>query len=129
MTTATRSPNHALMMSSIMLATVLYTLDSTIAAVALPHMQGSFSANQEQVAWVLTSYIVSSAIMTPMAGYLSDRLGRRRVFLFTVMGFILSSMACGLAHRVFQLAVGIFHQPAARHPGVDRTAFEHSGSS
>jgi DHA2 family multidrug resistance protein len=93
----TRSPRHILMMASIMLATVVYTLDSTIAAVALPHMQGTFSATQEQVAWVLTSYIVSSAIMTPMAGYLTDRIGRKNLFLLSVTGFVIASMACGLA--------------------------------
>ncbi len=104
------------MMSSIMLATVLYTLDSTIAAVALPHMQGSFSATQEQVAWVLTSYIVSSAIMTPMAGYLSDRIGRRWLFLVSVSGFIMTSMACGLAVNleemvIFRILQGAFGAP------------------
>ena len=104
------------MMSSIMLATVLYTLDSTIAAVALPHMQGSFSATQEQVAWVLTSYIVSSAIMTPMAGYLSDRIGRRWLFLLSVSGFVVTSMACGLAVNleemvIFRILQGAFGAP------------------
>jgi DHA2 family multidrug resistance protein len=112
----TTGSSHALMMGSIMLATVMYTLDSTIAAVALPHMQGTFSAAQDQVAWVLTSYIVSSAIMTPMAGYLSDRIGRRRLFLLTVIGFILTSMACGLAMNleemvVFRVLQGMFGAP------------------
>ncbi len=114
--TVIRAPRHGLMMSSIMLATVLYTLDSTIAAVALPHMQGSFSATQEQVAWVLTSYIVSSAIMTPMAGYLSDRMGRKWLFLLSVAGFILTSVACGLAGNLeemvlFRLLQGAFGAP------------------
>jgi DHA2 family multidrug resistance protein len=104
------------MMASLMLATTLQTLDTTIAAVAIPHMQGSFSANQEQVAWVLTSYLVSSAIMTPMAGYLSDRLGRKRLYLFTVMGFIATSMMCGLATSIeemviFRILQGAFGAP------------------
>ena len=103
-------------MFSIMLATVVYTLDSTIAAVALPHMQGAFSATQEQVAWVLTSYIVSSAIMTPMAGYLSDRLGRKNLFLLSVAGFVVTSMACGLAVNLeemvfFRILQGAFGAP------------------
>jgi DHA2 family multidrug resistance protein len=104
------------MMASLMLATTLQTLDTTIAAVAIPHMQGSFSATQEQVAWVLTSYIVSSAIMTPMAGYLSDRLGRKRLYLLTVAGFMVTSMMCGLAVSieemvVFRILQGAFGAP------------------
>jgi len=104
------------MMASLMLATTLQTLDTTIAAVAIPHMQGSFSATQEQVAWVLTSYIVSSAIMTPMAGYLSDRLGRKRLYLLTVGGFMITSMMCGLAVSieemvVFRILQGAFGAP------------------
>ena len=63
---AERTGRHGLMMASIMLATTIYSLDSTIAAVALPHMQGSFATTQEQASWILTSYIVSSAIMTPI---------------------------------------------------------------
>jgi len=102
---STRAPGHWLMMASIMLATVLYTLDSTIAAVALPHMQGTFSATQEQVAWVLTSYIVSSAIMTPMAGYLGDRFGRKRMFALIVIGFVATSVACGLALSLEEMVV------------------------
>ncbi len=92
---------RAVISATIMLATILQALDSTIAAVALPDMQGTFSATQDQVAWVLTSYIVASAIMTPMAGYLGDRLGRKNLYLISVAGFIITSMVCGLAtsHR------------------------------
>ncbi|MEZ5556924.1 MAG: DHA2 family efflux MFS transporter permease subunit [Pseudomonadales bacterium] len=114
--TSQSNPRHALMMASIMLATVIYSLDSTIAAVVLPHMQGSFSATQEQVAWVLTSYIVSSAIMTPVAGFLADRFGRRRMFLLIVSGFVLASMACGLSTSLeemvlFRILQGAFGAP------------------
>jgi DHA2 family multidrug resistance protein len=93
------------MMPSILLATIVFTLDSTIAAVALPHMQGSFSATQEQVAWVLTSYIVASAVMTPLAGYLADRLGRRRVYLISISGFTVMSMLCGMAVNLEQMVL------------------------
>jgi len=65
---------------SIMLATIMQALDTTIANVALPHMQGSLSATQDQVAWVLTSYIVAAAIMTPPTGFLSAKLGRKQGF-------------------------------------------------
>lgn len=102
---ASNGVRHPLMMFSIMLATVVYTLDSTIAAVALPHMQGTFSATQDQVAWVLTSYIVASAIMTPLAGFLSDRFGRRRMFLWSVTGFVLASMLCGIAVNLDEMVL------------------------
>lgn len=119
--------HHPLMMPSIVLASLIYTLDSTIAAVALPNMQGSFSANSEQVAWVLTSYIVMSAIMTPMAGHLADRFGRKRLFLVSITGFTISSMLCGLAvnleemvlFRILQGAFGAAFIPLAQASVLD----------
>jgi DHA2 family multidrug resistance protein len=82
---------------SIMAAALMQTLDTTIANVALPHIQGSVSASQDQITWVLTFYIVAAAIMTPLTGWLSDRLGRKTVFLFSVAGFTLASGLCGAA--------------------------------
>ncbi|MFL5298579.1 MAG: DHA2 family efflux MFS transporter permease subunit [Phenylobacterium sp.] len=82
---------------SIMLATVMNSLDTTIANVALPHMQGSVSASPEQITWVLTSYIVSAAVMTPLAGWLADRVGRKRMFLISIGVFTVASMLCGIA--------------------------------
>jgi len=73
------------------------TLDSTIANVALPHIQGSVSAGPEQIGWVLTSYIVAAAIMTPMTGWLAGRFGRKRVFIISIAGFVVASMLCGVA--------------------------------
>ena len=70
--------HHRLITVSIMLATIMQTLDSTIANVALPHMAGNLSASQDQISWVLTSYIVAAAIATPLAGWLSTRFGRKR---------------------------------------------------
>lgn len=98
---------------SIMLATIMQVLDTTIANVALPHMQGSLSASTDQVTWVLTSYIVASAIMTLPVGYLSLRFGRRKLFLWSVAGFTISSMFCGQANTLEQMifwrvAQGIF---------------------
>jgi DHA2 family multidrug resistance protein len=101
---------RAIIAVTVMLATILQALDSTIAAVALPDMQGTFSATQDQIAWVLTSYIVSSAIMTPMAGYLSDRIGRKNLYLLTVTGFVVTSMACGLATSLEEMVVFRFLQ-------------------
>ena len=107
------SPRRGLITVSIMLATVMQALDTTIANVALPHMQGSFSASQDQIAWVLTSYIVAAAIMTPPTGVLAARLGRKRLFLWAVGGFTVASMLCGAATSlnelvVFRLLQGVF---------------------
>jgi DHA2 family multidrug resistance protein len=90
---------------SIMLATIIQALDSTIANVALPHMQGSLSATQDQITWVLTSYIVAAAIGTPMTGWLCDRYGRKRVFLVSVAGFTVASALCGLAETLPQIVL------------------------
>src|SRR4051812_39081385 len=81
----------------VMLATIMLALDTTIANVALPYMQGSLSATLDQVNWVLTSYIVASAIMTPPTGWLADRFGRKRLFIASVIGFTIASVLCGLA--------------------------------
>lgn len=93
----TNVPFKALITVSIMLATVMQVLDTTIANVALPNMQGSLQASQDQINWVLTSYIVAAAIMTPVTGWLSDRYGLRQVFIASAAGFVATSMACGLS--------------------------------
>ena len=90
---------------SIMLATIMQVLDTTIANVALPHMQGSLTATQEQITWVLTSYIVASAIMTLPTAWLAGRFGRKRVFLVTVGGFTISSVLCGMANSLEQMVL------------------------
>jgi len=91
--------------ASIMLATIMQGVDNTIANVALPHIQGSLSAAQDQIAWVLTSYIVAVAIMTPLTGWLAGRLGIKYVFLFSVAGFTLASALCGSATSLTQLVI------------------------
>jgi DHA2 family multidrug resistance protein len=88
-----------------MLATLMQALDSTIANVALPYMQGSLAASQEEVNWVLTSYIVAAAIMTAPTGYLAGRFGRTRIFLISVGGFTITSGLCGLAQSLDQIVV------------------------
>lgn len=80
-----------------MIASTMVGVDITIANVALPHMQASLSASQEQVLWVLTSYLVAGAIATPLSGWLAGRVGRKNVMLFSVGGFTLASMLCGLS--------------------------------
>lgn len=90
---------------SIMLATVIQAIDGTIANVALPHMQGNLSASQEQIAWVLTSYIIAAAIGTPLTGWLTDRFGLKPVFLVSIAGFTLASVLCGVAGSLAQIVV------------------------
>jgi DHA2 family multidrug resistance protein len=89
----------------VILATLMQALDTTIANVALPYMQGSVSATQDQIDWVLTSYIVAAAIMTPPTGYLSGRFGLKRVFLFSVAGFTFASILCGMAQSLVQIVL------------------------
>ena len=97
--------NRGMITASIMLATIMQGVDNTIANVALPHIQGSLSAAQDQIAWVLTSYIVAVAIMTPLTGGLAGRLGIKYVFLISVAGFTLASALCGSATSLTQLVV------------------------
>src|SRR5580698_5869083 len=98
-----RPLNRPMITLSIMLATILQTLDSTIANVALPHMQGSLSASQDQIAWVLTAYIVAAAIATPLTGWLVDRFGQKNILLVSIGGFTLASMLCGMANSLAQI--------------------------
>ncbi|MEJ2043094.1 MAG: MDR family MFS transporter [Reinekea sp.] len=98
---------------SVMLSTIMQALDTTIANVALPHMQGTMGASQDQISWVLTSYIVASAIFMPLTGFLTARYGRRQILIISVTGFTLASMACGAAQSLnqivlFRLLQGIF---------------------
>jgi DHA2 family multidrug resistance protein len=89
--------NRVPITAALMLATLMNTLDSTIANVALPHMQGSLGAAQDQITWVLTSYIIATAIMTPLSGWLSLKIGRKPMFLFSIAAFTVASMLCGVA--------------------------------
>lgn len=92
--------NRGLLTAATVLATLLYSVDATIVNVALPHMQGSLQATQDQVAWVVTSYLVMSAIATPLAGWLGSRYGLRRVLVVSVAGFTVASMLCGIAENL-----------------------------
>jgi DHA2 family multidrug resistance protein len=97
--------NRVAITVSIMLATFMQGVDTTITNVALPHMQGSLSASQDQIAWVVTSYIVAAAIMTPLTGWLAGRFGIKYVFFFSVAGFTLASALCGAATSLAQLVI------------------------
>src|SRR6202789_922321 len=105
--------NRAAITVCVILAPLMQALDTTIANVALPYMQGSVSATQDQIAWVLTSYLVAAAIMTPTTGFLTGRFGLKRVFLVSVAGFTVASMLCGLSQSLveivlFRLLQGLF---------------------
>src|SRR5664279_1472716 len=91
---------HGLITLSVMAATIMQALDTTIANVALPRMQGTLSATQDEMTWVLTSYIVAAAIMTPLTGWLADRFGRKPLFLVSIIGFTLASALCGMAQSL-----------------------------
>jgi DHA2 family multidrug resistance protein len=97
--------NRGMVTISIMLATIMQALDGTIANVALPHMQGSLSASQDQITWVLTSFIVATAIATPLTGWLCDRFGQKTIFLFSVAGFTAASVLCGISGSLAQIVV------------------------
>jgi DHA2 family multidrug resistance protein len=113
--------------AALILATLMYTIDSTIANVALPHIQGSVSAAQDQITWVLTSYIIATAIMTPLSGWLSLKIGRKRMLLISIAAFTVASMLCGVAttlpeivaFRLFQGVAGASLMPLSQNVMLD----------
>jgi DHA2 family multidrug resistance protein len=104
---------RGLITAAIMLATIMQVVDMTIVNVALPHMQGALSATQDQISWVLTSYIVATAIATPLTGVLAARFGRKRVMLASMLAFVLASMLCGSAASLEQMVIYRVLQGAA----------------
>lgn len=117
---------------TVMSATLMQVLDSTIANVALPHMQAALSAAPDTITWVLTSYIVMAAIATPIAGWVEGQLGRKRTLAIAITGFTVTSAACGLASslqmmvvaRALQGLFGAFIAPVAQAAMLDSTPRE-----
>ena len=105
--------NRGLITLSVMLASFLQALDQTIANVALPRKGGELSATQEQISWVLTSYIVAAAIMIPLSGWMADRYGRKKVLVLSVVVFTVSSALCGVAQSLGQIVLFRFLQGLA----------------
>src|SRR5215469_4048362 len=105
MATAQDVANRVPITIGLMLATVMNSLDTTIANVALPHMAGSVSASQDQITWVLTSYIIAAAIMTPTTSWLAGRFGRKAVFMVSIVGFTAASALCGAAQNLDQIVL------------------------
>ena len=98
-------PHRGLITGCAMVATLMQALDSTIANVALPYMQGSLSATADQITWVLTSYIIAAAIMTAPVGWLAARFGRKNLFIACLAGFTVASMLCGAAQSLEQMVL------------------------
>jgi DHA2 family multidrug resistance protein len=128
---------RALITVSIMLATIVQVIDMTIVNVALPHMQGSMSATQDQIAWVLTSYIVAAAVATPLTGVLAARIGRKRLLIISIIAFTIASMLCGFAQsleeivafRILQGAAGAALVPLSQAVLLDINPPEKHGSA
>ncbi len=91
------SVNPWLVAASVMLATFMVVLDSSVANVALPHMAGSLSASTDESTWVLTSYLVANAIMLPAAGWIARRIGRKRLLMISILVFTVASVLCGMS--------------------------------
>lgn len=103
--TETAVANKVLITFIVMLVTILEVLDMTIVNVALPPMMGSLGANNEEITWVLTSYIVAAAILMPLTGWLIERLGQKTLLLGNIIGFCASSMLCGMASSLGQMVL------------------------
>ncbi|MBV8454018.1 MAG: DHA2 family efflux MFS transporter permease subunit, partial [Deltaproteobacteria bacterium] len=111
---ASSAPAHKWLVAlAVMLGTTLEVLDTSIVNVALPHMQGAFSAGVDEIAWVLTSYLVANGIMIPMTGWISSRFGRKRYFLTSVFTFVAASALCGAAQSLTQMIIFRLIQGAA----------------
>ncbi len=128
---------RALLTIAVLMAIVMQALDMTIANVALPYMQGSLSTTQDQINWVLTSYIVAAAIMTSPLGWATARFGRKKLFILCTVGFTAASMLCGAAQSIeqivaFRLLQGMFGAglaPLAQAVMLDTYPLEERGSA
>jgi DHA2 family multidrug resistance protein len=129
--------NRGAITACVILAVIMQALDTTIANVALPYIQGSVSASADQINWVLTSYIVAAAIMTPPSGFLSAKFGRKRVLMTAIAGFVIASVLCGLAQSLleivaFRLLQGLFGAalvPLSQGILLDMYSLEERGSA
>ena len=121
--------NPVLLIIGVMTASLLQVLDITIANVAIPHMQSSLGASPDTISWVLTSYIIASAVAMPITGWLADRIGSRRLFLISVTLFVGASMLCGMAQNLEEMVLfralqgvgGAFIAPLSQSSLLDTT--------
>ncbi len=110
MSGTTPVPNRTLITISVMMGNLMQALDSSIANVSLPHMQGTLSATADEITWVLTSYVIAAAIMTAPVGWLAQRFGRRNLHVTCMIGFTVASMLCGAAETLEQMVAFRFLQ-------------------
>ena len=119
--------NTVFVVVGIMMASLLQILDTTIANVAIPHMQATLGATPDEISWVLTSYIVASAVAMPMTGWLADRIGSRRLFIISTAAFVVASMLCGMSQNITEMvlfrslqgAAGAFISPLSQSAMLD----------
>jgi len=102
--------NRVLTGTAVMAATIMQVLDTTIINVALPNMAGQLDATPDNISWVLTSYLIASAIIMPLTGFITDRIGQKRFLLISIAGFVITSMLCGMAASLFQMVLFRFLQ-------------------
>lgn len=98
-------PNKVLITIIVMSAAIMQVLDTTIVNVAIPNMQGALNASPDEISWVLTSYLVASAICMPLTGYIADRIGRKTYLIGSIFGFTIASMLCGMSETLMQLVI------------------------
>ena len=108
--------NRALVTASVMMATTVVIMDMTIATIALPHMQGGLSASQDQISWVMTTYFMMQAVTMSATGWLAGRIGRRKLFILSLLGFAVCSVMSGNATSIgeiliFRMLQGMFSAP------------------
>ena len=96
-------PNRGLITLCVMAGNLMQSLDSSIATVSLPYMQGSLSASADEITWVLTSYVIAAAIMTAPVGWLATRFGRKNLHVACMLGFVIASMMCGAADTLAEM--------------------------
>src|SRR3989442_5984100 len=131
-----RQINPWLIAVSVMFATFMEVLDTTVVNVSLPHIAGNLSASIEEATWVLTSYLVANAIILPMTGWLASMFGRKRLLMLSVIGFTAASFLCGLAptlgtlilFRILQGATGGALQPLSQAVLLQSFAPQRSGN-
>ncbi len=102
--------NRILTAAAVMAATIMQVLDTTIINVALPNMAGQLDATPDNISWVLTSYLIASAIIMPLTGFITDRIGQKRFLLISIAGFVITSALCGMAASLFQMVLFRFLQ-------------------
>ena len=102
--------NRVLTGSAVMAATIMQVLDTTIINVALPNMAGQLDATPDNISWVLTSYLIASAIFMPLTGFITDRIGQKRFLLISIAGFVITSALCGMATSLAEMVLFRFLQ-------------------